>query len=156
MSPRRTRDEKRSQPLRVSLRAAGRGQCRTDQKSARDSLGPCVTFEDREHAAHGVADEVHRLGRHGVDESRERGAHHVDARPPRAERRETKPWQIERDNARTTLQERPEREPVEVRAAETMNQHHDRSLAAEIGVVNGLSTQVDRLRDHTRGVVCVS
>ena len=141
--------EDRRQPLPLDAAAAGRrGQRRTDEQGARDAPRARVRLEDRERAAHRVAHEVHGFVGDGVDEPRERVAEHPHARAPRVTRRAAEPRQVQRDDVARARHERGDREPVEVRAAEAVNKHDGGPLAAEVGVVKGLSGEVDGLRDH--------
>ena len=59
----------------------------------------------------------------------------------------TEPGQIQRDDASTTGERRPDGEPRRERSPQAVHEDQGRPLPAEVGVVKRLSGEVDRSRE---------
>ena len=119
--PRDPVDEEGGRHLAVGV-APARGDGRVEQDEPLDELGVRRREEDRDHPAHRVPDEDGRLA---DDLPQERGEQrHVGGHGalPLASAGQPEPGEVERIHAAVPPQPRPEQHPVQVRAAEPVDE----------------------------------
>jgi len=126
-------------------RPARTGDGGVEEHEAVDRLRGPRGLQDRDHPAHRVAHEDHRRAGHLAQEAVEDLDVVVHRRPAVTGLAAAEAGQVEREDAGVRAQQGREEVPVQVRAAQTVHEHHRRRLlgSAEVDVVDR-ATEIDR------------